>query len=259
MKFRPLLRKILARQKFDYIALLYSTSFYTFQYKAYHIFACCLVNNLIDSLYLKSTQTPSDHLLKVTFRMSKNSMLKYHKRSNPFKNHTTPVERRLSEIFHKRYIVIWMQQGRNWHLDRIKFSIGFEYPLQIWTRSNCNCIKQKGYLKTLKKAKEFLNTRLYLLQNDQNADTTFWQLQDNMYWDKSFTFRVGACKLGLTICILSRVDFFFLLKDLFSIKQNNIRNIWGWPISFTLARRKQCETPNNACADQNKWYKPVKK
>ena len=25
-----------------------------------------------------------------------------------------------------------------------------------------------------------------------------------------------------------------------------------WPISFTLARRKQCETPNNACEDQNK-------
>ena len=41
-------------------------------------------------------------------------------------------------------------------------------------------------------------------------------------------------------------------------QRENIRNIWGWPISFTLARCKQCETPNNACEDQNKWYKPVK-
>ena len=37
----------------------------------------------------------------------------------------------------------------------------------------------------------------------------------------------------------------------------NFRNNWGWPISFTLARRKQCETPNNVCEDQNKGYKLV--
>ena len=58
------------------------------------------------------------------------------------------------------------------------------------------------------------------------------------------------------ICSLNGCTSTHIYQILYKKKKK--RNIWGWPISFTLERRKQCETPNNACEDQNKWYKPVK-
>ena len=59
--------------------------------------------------------------------------------------------------------------------------------------------------------------------------------------------------------VINTSQNFITISGVSSDQHNTIfRNIWRWPISFTLARRKQCETPNNACEDQNEWYKPVR-
>ena len=64
--------------------------------------------------------------------------------------------------------------------------------------------------------------------------------------------------LFIYLCIYVFIYLFIYLFIYFlmmTLSKIVFRNIWGWPICFTLARRKQCETPNNACEDQNKWYK----
>ena len=92
------------------------------------------------------------------------------------------------------------------------------------------------------------------IHNHHNTSWTlikfiFWFVflwcQDSVaFWKTNKQTNCTLCRQtgDLKLIELYMVTFFYVICF-------KIRNIWGWPISFTLTRRKQCETPNDACED----------
>ena len=94
---------------------------------------------------------------------------------------------RWTEAYGKQF-VMWMQQGRICILGKIEFSIdnenaGKNAQVKLYfmpeLKSNSIVMKEIRHLKT-KKNKRNLNIKWFLLQNDQNADTTLLHSHDEL-------------------------------------------------------------------------------
>ena len=108
--------------------------------------------------------------------------------------------------------VMWMQQGRIWHLGKIKFYVyletsGKNTQLKIWFRSEIIFFLLKIKISRLKTTnKRNLNTKWHLPQSNQNAETTLLDSHDELFcltkWLPLILFKPKSLLLILWHCTM---------------------------------------------------------